>query len=140
MALSIFTDRAAPPDEARLRRALGETLPLWDGVKAHLAGLYGDQLTEEWQYASQKSGWTLALRRGGDALLQLCPRQDYFIVLFVFRETAVSAALCECLPEVVTAAIEAARPSEEGRTFQVQVHAPEDLECIRSLIALEVEK
>ena len=136
MALSIFTDRAAPPEEEHLHRALGETSILWDSVKANLAARCGDRLAEAWEYPSQKSGWTLALKSGGQTLLRLCPRQDYFIVLFVFPEKIVSAALCECLPEVVTAAIETARPTEEGRTFQVQVNAPQDLECIQRLIAL----
>jgi hypothetical protein len=140
MAMSIFIDKARQPTEIELNQALMETRPLLEELKDHLAALVGGPVSSEWIYYSQKSGWILLLKHLERVLLFLCPRQDYFLVQYTFGEKSFEAARCECLPAVVSQAMENAWPDEHGRAFQVQIHTPEDLDCVKNLAAIKLSE
>ena len=62
MAESIFDDKSNQPDDAGLTAALGDSAVFWQNIKSHLRDRYGE-LTEEWKFYNQKSGWILKTLR-----------------------------------------------------------------------------
>lgn len=136
MALSIFDSKTVIPTEQNITNVLEETKSLWDTVKAQVNEQCG-MITETWKFYSKSSGWTSVVKYKKRTILYLYPCQGYFIVLFVFGERAVNAVKNSHLPSTIVDTILAARVYSEGRSFQVEVRTPRDLEIIQQLIQIK---
>jgi len=138
MAEIVFGDKAKKPDDSSLVEVLGESGLIWEDIKRHLREEYGDIL-EEWKFYSQKSGWTLVIKRKKRTILYLQPYKDFFDVFFVYGEKAVSAAEKSALPESILNRVRKARPYVEGRLFNVEVSAGDEIDHIKLLIQIKIE-
>jgi hypothetical protein len=114
MALSAFDDRTHRPEPADLEITLGKAAGFWDQLVAHVADHYAP-ITELWQFAGTKYGWSLRLRRKERTVLYLTPQRGMFLVGLALGEKAVQAALRGGLPADVRAVIDGAPRYAEGR-------------------------
>lgn len=132
---SYFEDKARPPNEHRLKDALGSTYPVWRDLERHLGQLYGD-IEQEWRYYGKNYGWTLKVRRKKRALFYLVPQKDHFELGFTFGDKAVAAAEGSDLPSRMLAELRSARRYVEGRGLRVNVPSARALKSVKTLVAI----
>lgn len=138
MALSAFDDPDLPPTHDGVRRSLGGAAPLWADLVAHVSGAC-PPLDEVWNFAGAKFGWSLRLKRAERVLVYLTPQDGRFLVGLVLGEKAVAAASGKDLPPAVLALLEAAPRYAEGRGIRLTIAPGDDLESVKSLVALKSE-
>jgi hypothetical protein len=137
MAVSVFDDKAAKPTNRMLARAMGKSNGLWKEIKKHLKAEYGE-LTQDWKFYGQKSGWILKTLRKKRNLFFFVPLEGSFRLSFVFGEKAVAAAEQSDLPKDIITTLKNARKYAEGRGLQIEVKGPADVEHIKKLVEIKV--
>ncbi|MEK7995872.1 MAG: DUF3788 domain-containing protein [Planctomycetota bacterium] len=137
MAPSVFDDKAAKPDDQMLAKVLGKPYRLWQEIKRHLKTEYGE-LTEEWKFYGQKSGWILKTMRKKRNLFFFIPLDGSFRVSFVFGDKAVAAVEQSGLPQGLVTGLKNARKYAEGRGLQIDVKNSADVEHIKKLAEIKV--
>ncbi len=88
-------------------RCLGDAAAWWDEVVLHVSGTY-PPITELWNHAGAKFGWSLRLKQKDRVVLYLTPQQGGFQAGVVLGEKAAQAAHDEGAPVAVLAAIDGA--------------------------------
>jgi len=129
-----FDDRAKPPDDAALAKALGPAKRLWDEFVRHITQEYGP-ITEEWGFYKS---WSMRLKRKKRTIVYLLPRDGHFLCAYVFGEKATEAARRAKLPKDVVKIIEEAKVYAEGRGFRLEVKTKKDLEAMKKLAAIKM--
>ena len=137
MSSSIFTDKSAEPDADTLAETLGITSVYREALSEQLEAEYGP-LVEEWKYYGQKSGWLLKTLRKKRNLFFLIPLKDYFRVVFVFGDKAVSAVEQSDLPGEIVETLKNAHKYAEGRGLSIDIKSLEDLEHVKKLVEIKV--
>jgi hypothetical protein len=137
MAVSVFDDKSRQPNGRMVAKALGESNPLWQEIKKNLKADYGD-LTEEWKYYGQKSGWILKTLRKKRNLFFFIPLEGAFKVSLVFGDKAVVAAQESDLAKKLVTTLKKARKYAEGRGLQIDVKRSADVKNIRKLVKIKV--
>jgi hypothetical protein len=137
MALSVFDDKAGPPDAAELAEALGRTSGLWEELVRQVAESY-PPVAGVWNHGGTKFGWSLRLKRKDRILLHLTPQPGQFLLGVTLGEAAAERAHVECLPDQVLRLIDEAPRYGEGRGIRFAVRGDEDLASALSLAALKV--
>ncbi len=132
MALSVFADKAAPPDEQAVAAALGPAYPHWTALRDAVA------LPGEWGFTGKSTGWGLRLKKDNRIILYMTPREGHFLASLVLGEKAVQAAHDSGLPEDVLKVVDSARRYAEGRGVRFEVRTPDDVENIRRLAAVKL--
>lgn len=95
-------------------------------------------VTEQWNFASAKFGWSLRLKQGDRIILYLIPQTGRFLVGLVLGGKAVAAARSAGLPEPVLKVIAEAPRYAEGTGVRLPVGTERDLPPIRTLTALKM--
>jgi len=137
MAASVFGGKAVEPTEQMLSKVLGKSYRLWQEIKSHLDDRYGE-LTEEWKFYGQKSGWILKTLRKKRNLFFFVPLEGSFRLSFVFGDKAVAAVEKGDLPEELIATVKNAKKYAEGRGLQIEVKQAADVENIKKLVEIKV--
>jgi hypothetical protein len=138
MAESAFDHKATQPDVHRLTAVLGDSATLWEEIKRHLKEEYGD-LTEEWKFYSQKSGWILKTLRKKRNLFFFLPVEGYFKITFIFGDKAVAVVEQSDLPKGIVDTLKNARKYAEGRGIQIEVKTPLDVENVKKLVDIKIK-
>jgi hypothetical protein len=136
--LSAFGDKGKPPTEDELRRALAAAAPVWARLVAHVTQTC-PAVTEQWNFAGTKFGWSMRLRSKDRIVLYLIPQAGQVLVGIVLGARAVAAAAEAALPAAVRAAIAAAPRYAEGTGLRLPVVAVEELPAIFTLVALKMD-
>jgi len=139
MAVSIFEDKAIMPDDKMLAGVLGKSNRLWQEIKKNLKAEYGE-LIKEWKFYGQKSGWILKTLRKKRNLFFFIPLEGSFHVSFVFGEKAVAAVEKSGLPNGLITELKNARKYAEGRGLRIDVKNSADVEHIKKLVEIKVNK
>ena len=137
MSASVFVDKTKEPTDLTLSKALGNSNRLWRQIKKHLKTEYGE-LTEEWKFYGQKSGWLLKTLRKKRNLFFFIPLEDSFKLSFVFGDKAVAAAEQSNLPQDLFITLKNARKYAEGRGLQIEVKNSDDVENIKTLVRIKI--
>jgi len=137
MALSVFDDKAAKPDEKALAAVLGKTYSLWGKVREHLVGTF-HPTDEEWGFPGKKYGWSLRIKHKKRTILYLAPLEGRFRVAFVFGDRAVAAVEESSVPEGIKEELRNARRYAEGRGLALEIRAAKDLGIIETLAAVKM--
>lgn len=137
MALSAFDDKSTEPRAIELTEALGPTSALWDDLRNYLASEF-PPLTEKWNFAGQKWGWSLQLKQKKRTILYLTPGDRYFFAGFALGERAVNAAHESHLPDSVLTMIDSARKYAEGRAVRIEIRRERDLDHTKKLAAIKM--
>lgn len=91
MALSAFDDRARPPSPSELRRTLAVADPLWHQIISRVSESC-PPITEQWNYAGAKCGWSVRLKCRDRVLFYLTPQVAGILVGVVLGEKAAQSA------------------------------------------------
>ncbi len=137
MAVSIFGDKTTKPTDRTLVKALGESDRFWKEIKKHLRSEYGE-LTEEWKFYGQKTGWLLKTLKKKRNLFFFIPLEGSFRLSFVFGDKAVAVAEQSKLPKNLITALKNARKYAEGRGLQIDVKRSADIEHVKVLVEVKV--
>ena len=137
MAVSFFGDKEKKPTTQKLTKALGNSNSLWKEIKENLKAEYGE-LTEEWKFYGQKSGWVLKTLLKKRNLFFFIPLEGFFRISFVFGDKAVAAVEKSKLPKKLIADLKNARKYAEGRGLNIDVKRSADVEHISKLVEIKV--
>jgi hypothetical protein len=138
MALSAFTDPAAPPTPETLESMLGPAAPLWSDLCAILRGLVGD-VVEAWNHGGAKVGWSMRLVHDGRILAYLTPQAGHALVGVVLGEKAIARAEASAgLSTPTREAIAAAPRYAEGRGVRIVMATADDLSVALELARIKV--
>ena len=137
MAVSFFGDKDKKPTNQKLAKALGKSNNLWKEIKKNLKAEYGE-LTEEWKFYGQKSGWILKTLRKKRNLFFFIPLEGTFRVSFVFGDKAVAAVEESKLPKKLITNLKNARKYAEGRGLNIDVKQLVDVVHICKLVEIKI--
>lgn len=137
MALSVFDDRTHPPTAEDLRRTLGKAAPLWDRLIAEMAEAHAP-IREEWNFAGEKYGWSLRLKRRARVVLYLTPQAGAFLLGVAIGEKAAASAATAGVSARVRKLIDEAPRYGEGRGIRFTVTTQGDVSAARQLAALKL--
>jgi len=141
MTLSFFCDKFMLPSENEVYGVLGKVAVMWHEVKQYIEK-YGS-IKEEWKIYSQKAGWCkkLLLVSGKEErnIIFLYPNMECFTGVLVFGDKAVSVAENSGLPEDILDSILLAKAYREGRSFNIEIKEPQDLEILKKLIDIKIQ-
>jgi len=137
MALSFFDDKTNIPDDAMVASALGPAYPLWDEIKTHVQDTY-PAITAEWKHYGKASGWTCKLISKKRNLLFFVPLKGCFRLRIGLGEKGVACVEADdVLPEDIKESFRAATPYVEGRSVDMDIHRPEQLEAAKRLLSIK---
>ena len=137
MALSALDDKSRAPNPRSLKKVLGRAASHWADLAGFLASEY-EPLTEKWNFAGAKWGWSLRLIQKKRTILYMTPARGFFYVGFVLGEKAVKAAHATRLPAAVIAEIDGARKYAEGRGVRLEVKTKKMVEAVKKLAAVKM--
>jgi len=133
MEHSIFLDKSHIPSDADLKEALGGKYELWMEIRNSVYQKYPTG-TEEWNFPGKKYGWSFRIKDKKRAIIYLLPRQDAFLVAFVFGNKAYETILKSEVSDQIKTGLTEARVYAEGRGIRIPVPDRSGLEDIYRLI------
>lgn len=136
MALSAFDDKSQRPGADDLKRTLGTSAPLWDRLIAQTIEAAGP-LSEDWNFAGAKYGWSLRLKQGGRVVLYMTPQAGQFQLGIVLGAKAVARSV---VPATVRALIQAAPHYAEGIGIRMPVRGKGGLVTARHLTTIKLSR
>jgi hypothetical protein len=139
MALSVFDDASHQPEPDELGTTLGHAAQLWDDLVAHVGSAY-PPVTQHWNFAGAKYGWSLRLKRKDRVVLYMTPQSGSFLLGVVLGEKAAKAAHEAGAPGAVLALIDGAPRYAEGRGIRLTVTNGSDLAAAKALAELKMGK
>ena len=137
MALSAFSEKSHPPELNELKTVLGQSAELWERLVSHVAAAY-PPITELWNFAGAKFGWSLRLKRKDRVVLYMTPQVGHFLLGVVLGDKAVRTAHSARLAEPVLALIDTAPRYAEGRGIRLPIATRDDLVAAQTLAALKM--
>lgn len=137
MAPSIFDDKARPPTEADLARALESSFVFWNELRERIASKFAP-LILEWGFTSKTTGWGLRLKHKERIILYMTPGDGFFLASLVLGEKAVKAAHEAKLPRSILKVIDSAKKYAEGRGVRFRVTSARDVRNIEKLAAIKM--
>ncbi|RPH32587.1 MAG: DUF3788 family protein [Bacteroidales bacterium] len=139
MSASIFDLKLVEPNDKMLSVELGRTYEYHEKIRAFIKDCYGD-LTLEWKYYGQKSGWILKMFNKKRNVLFVIPCKDYFRIAFTLGDKAVDKLIASELPDFIKHDFVKAKKFSEGRTIQLEIKTEQQCECILELIKIKLSK
>jgi hypothetical protein len=134
---SIFTDKATIPTEKDIEIALGNTCNIWRYLSDFTKKQYPEAIAE-WNFSSEKFGWSFRLKDKKRVLIYLLPRDQYFKVAFVFGDKATDAILESTIADSIKTEIKAAKKYAEGRGIRIDIKDQTLVSDIETLIAIKL--
>jgi hypothetical protein len=134
---SVFTDKATIPTEKDLEIALGNTCNIWRYLSDFTKKQYPEAIAE-WNFSSEKFGWSFRLKDKKRVLIYLLPRDQYFKVAFVFGDKATDAILESTIADSIKTEIKAAKKYAEGRGIRIDIKDQTLVSDIETLIAIKL--
>lgn len=120
MALSAFEDKSRSPQPEELKRVLGKSAQLWDDLVAEIESSFPN-VTQQWNFAGQKFGWSLRLRQKERVILYMTPQPGSFLAGLVLGDKALRAARESKLPAAIVKIIDSAPKYAEGTGIRIPV-------------------
>lgn len=137
MDISIFTDKTRIPINDDLTEPLGETFPLWLSLSKYVYEKY-PTATEGWNYPGKKYGWSFRIKDKKRAIMYFLPREEYFMVAFVFGGKAMEEILSSDVSEDIKTMLKNARVYAEGRGIQIDVKDDTNIPDIKKLVEIKL--
>ena len=137
MEISAFTNKTEMPDIGSLKATLAETFDVWEEIRMYVLKQYPKAI-EEWSFFSAKYGWGFRLKDPKRAIVYLGPRNQYFLVSFVYGNKATIAALASNISEGLKTIITESRVYAEGRGVRLEVRDSSLLADIKTLVDIKL--
>ncbi|MCL1886133.1 MAG: DUF3788 domain-containing protein [Dehalococcoidia bacterium] len=138
MSISVLSEKARVPDGAMVAAVVGDTYILWNKLVNHIKEKYPN-VTEEWKYYGKAFGWTFKVISKKRNLLFLVPLDGCLRTRIVLGEKAVACAESADLPDELKLTISYATPHVEGRSIDLGISCPEQLETVKTLLKIKFE-
>ena len=137
MATSIFDIMEVEPDDNMLSEELKETKDYLDRICSFILDEF-DDLSKEWKYYGDKSGWILKLINKQRNVLFVIPCVGYFKVSFTFGDKAVNEIMLHELPGFNKQELLNSKRFAEGRTIQLEIKEDRDYNNVLVLIMIKL--
>lgn len=137
MDKSIFADKKQKPDNAQLKQVLGKTSGLWNEIHEYVHTAFPAAL-DEWNFPSEKYGWSFRMKDGKRVLVYLLPRDSFFKVAMVFGQKATDAVMQSNISENIKTELMMAKPYAEGRGIRIDILKKAILKDIQQLIDIKL--
>ena len=137
MSASIFTDKNQQSDPKMLSEPLGDSYQVWEEINNHLQSTYGE-LIREWKFYGKNYGWQLKTLLKKRNLFFFIPHHNYFTLVFVFGDQAVSVIQQSDLPPDIKETLGKVKKYAEGRGLSLDIFSPEKKEMIKKLIEIKI--
>lgn len=134
---SIFTSKNEVPTTDSLKKALGETVEIWKTFEEFTKEHYPTAMVE-WNFSSEKFGWSFRIKDHKRVILYLLPRDGYFKTAFVFGQKATEQILESTISETIKAELKAAKVYAEGRGIRIEVRDKSMVKDIQELIKIKI--
>jgi len=135
---SIFTNKNEVPTQEDLKKGLGETYEIWEHFVLFTKSNYPNA-NPEWNFTSEKLGWSFRIKDTKRVIVYLLPRDHYFKVAFVFGQKATNQILESNVSETLKTALEAAKVYTEGRGIRIEVKDKNSIQDIETLIEIKLK-
>lgn len=135
---SIFIDKKSKPTELDLKSALANTFKIWQHFVTFTKELY-PEVIEEWNYSSDKFGWSFRLKDKKRVLIYLLPRDKFFKVALVFGQKATDKILESSISETIKSEIRSAKVYAEGRGIRIEIRDNKTIKDIERLMEIKVK-
>jgi hypothetical protein len=90
----------------------------------------------DWRFYGKSYGWALAFKKSGKALVALFPGTGSFTAQLILKEEQLAAVPRDATTPALTAAIERAKPYQEGRWIFLPVETERDLGLVERLVEI----
>lgn len=135
---SAFIGRKERPTEQEILSVLGASAVPWKELLAWLSNEL--QVTNhEWKCYSQKSGWSLQLKKKKRTIIHAFPCNGFFQLAFIFGDKAVATARQSKLSQKILKIIEEAPRYTEGTGIRIKIKSSRDLPPIYALAKIKLE-
>jgi hypothetical protein len=132
---SIFSDKNKPPIDKDLKKSLGDTYQLWQGIKDYVFSKYPKGV-EEW--SCSKYGWSFRIKDKKRAILYFLPRNQFFKLAFVFGQKATDQIMKSQIADAVKTELASARVYAEGRGIRIDILDKNSIDDIQELIDIKL--
>jgi hypothetical protein len=132
MSIGIFTEKERAPAPEQIRKALGDTYPLWERLVRFIESTY--DLPGVLSFGGKKYGWNLWYRKSGKSLASLYPAQDGFTVQIVLGREQVEKVAGLALGEHVRTIFENTPQLHDGRWLFIPVQGERDVQDIEQVL------
>lgn len=134
---SIFTNKSETPNEVQLQEALGKAYVYWQTFAEHTKKLYPKAISE-WNFSSEKFGWSLRIKDKKRVIIYLLPRDNFFKVAFVFGQKATDEIMTSNISESIKKELLAAKVYAEGRGIRIDIKDETLQNDILNLIEIKI--
>lgn len=134
---SIFTNKNSSPTESDLKGALGNTLKQWQNFVDYTLECYPNAVCE-WNFSSEKYGWSFRIKDKKRVLLYLLPRDQFFKTAFVFGPKAMDKILESDVADFIKVELAQAKPYAEGRGIRIEIKDASLVKHIQKLIRIKI--
>ncbi|PKP48293.1 MAG: hypothetical protein CVT92_16260 [Bacteroidetes bacterium HGW-Bacteroidetes-1] len=138
MSASIFDLKNITPNDAMLAQELGVAMDWLNQIRDFIENNYGD-LSLEWKYCGQKSGWVLKIFNKKRNVLFVVPLHGSFKIAFTFGEKAFNIIMDSDVPDYIKQALLNASKYTEGRPVQLLISSNEQLPPVLELIVIKLK-
>lgn len=135
--ISIFTDKAIVPKNEDLVANLGTTYSIWMQIREYVYQQYPNGV-EDWNFPGKKYGWSFRIKDKKRAILYFLPRNNYFMVAFVFGQKALDQILETNISETIKNDLLTAKKYAEGRGVRIDVKDETSIPDIQKLIEIKL--
>ncbi|MET0760684.1 MAG: DUF3788 family protein [Flavobacterium sp.] len=134
---SIFTNKNEMPTIDSLKIALGETFDIWKSF-VEFTNINYPKANVEWNFSSEKFGWSFRIKDNKRVILYLLPRDKFFKTAFVFGQKATEQILESDISEGVKTELKSAKVYAEGRGIRIEVRDKSNFDDIQRLIKIKI--
>lgn len=136
MSIGLFIEKACPPSEVEISKALGPKLQSWNELSRWLAQTLRAQRELRYMYG-KKYGWALRFQIRGKLLCALYPTQSGFTAQVILNQSALEQVTQFKLSNNVKQAIDRAHLYAEGKWLFIPVQSELDSATVKRLLMLK---
>lgn len=118
--ISIFPHKDPEPTDEKLQLALGDAYVLWTRLHDFVLERYPKGIVE-WNYPGKKYGWSYRIKDKKRAIIYFLPRENYFLVGFVFGQKAFDMIMDSDISAEIKSDLQQATKYAEGRGIRIEV-------------------
>ena len=135
--ISIFPDKAVEPTDKDVQEKLGSKYLLWKRICDLVLEKYPDGFSE-WNFPGKKYGWSFRIKDRRRAIIYFLPRDQHFMVAFVFGDKAVKEVMDSKISNKIKEDLNNARKYAEGRGVSIEVNDELTISDIERLIEIKL--
>lgn len=125
------------PTIENVKEVLDDTFEIWKQIVDFTYENY-PSATEEWNFSSDKLGWSFRIKDNKRVLVYLLPRDKFFKIAFVFGQKATDQILEGNMADSIKEDLKAAKKYAEGRGIRIDVRNKTMLPDLQQLICIKI--